>query len=183
VGHDVVVSARRAIVAIGAEPGKGSPMRLRAPLLFAALVALCGAAAAQGPRLAGGAWSGAYTCSQGLTGMTVTLAPRDAATADAVITFYAHPDNPGVESGCYEATGRYDAASGRLVLTPGRWIYKPGDGWRTTMLDGRLGADGVFAGRVIAPGSPSACTTFTLRRGAAPLKAPAAQCARPALVG
>lgn len=151
----------------------------RAAVVIAA-AALCAAA---GPRLHGGAWSGSYVCSQGLTGMTVTLAPRRGDAVDAVVTFYAHPDNPTVASGCYEASGRYEAASGHLVLEPGRWILKPGEGWRTTVLDGRLTADGGFAGRVIAPGTPTACANFALRLNAAPLKAPPAQCSRPALVG
>lgn len=115
--------------------------------------------------------------------MTVTLQPLRNDGVNAVITFYAHPANPRVESGCYEATGRYDAATGRLVLNPGPWLLKPGEGWRTTILDGRLTADGGYAGRVVAPDQPSACSTFTLRRNAPPLKAPPAQCSRPALVG
>ncbi|MDX2233301.1 MAG: hypothetical protein NW200_02270 [Hyphomonadaceae bacterium] len=152
-----------------------------AAMAWTAVVA--GAAEAQAPRLQGGAWSGAYTCSQGLTGMTVALRPAGASAVDATVTFYAHPDNPGVESGCYAASGRYDAATGRLVLNPGAWIHRPGDGWRTTVLDGAIAADGAFTGRVLAPGNPAACTTFALRRGAAPFKPPPPQCTRPALVG
>ncbi len=158
-------------------------MRLGAPLLSAALLALAAAAVAQPAPAPNGEWSGAYTCSQGLTGMTVSLRPLSAGEVDATVTFYAHPDNPQVESGCYAARGRYDAATGHLVLTPGRWIYKPSEGWQSTVLDGALSRDGAFAGRVVAPGNPSACARFTLRRGAVPLKAPPAQCTRPALVG
>lgn len=132
---------------------------------------------------AGGDYSGAYTCSQGLTGMTMSLRPGAGGTVDATVVFYAHPDNPGVESGCYAARGRLDA-NGHLLLVPGAWIYRPGPGWTTTQFDGRLdAAHGTFTGRVIAPRNPSACTTFALRRGAVPFKAAPAQCAKPALVG
>lgn len=151
----------------------------RAPLVLA-LLAVCGAAAAQ-PRIAGD-YSGQYYCSQGLTGMTVRLGSPRSGAVDATIVFYAHPNNPGVESGCYSATGRIES-DGRVRLTPGAWIYKPSEGWSMTVLEGRLAADGAFTGRIIAPTSPSACTTFTMRRGATPFKAPPAQCVREPLVG
>ena len=150
----------------------------------AAVAAIAGLAAAQPQHFAGGEYSGAYTCSQGLTGMTVSLRPLDGDLVDATITFYAHPDNPSVDSGCYGARGRLDRATGQLPLRPGAWIYRPGPSWSTTRLDGRLDATGsAYAGRVIAPGNPTACTTFALRRDARPLKAPPPQCVRPLLVG
>jgi hypothetical protein len=147
----------------------------------AGLAVAIGVAAAQAPL--GGDYSGAYTCSQGLTGMTVALRPTGGGEVDATITFFAHPDNPGVDSGCYAAHGRYDAATGRLVLNPGRWIHQPDAGWRTTALDGAISAAGAFTGRVLAPGTPTACTTFALQRNAKPFKPAPAQCTRPALVG
>jgi len=154
---------------------------MRRALLVVTLLAACGVAAAQPARIAGD-YSGQYTCSQGLTGMTVRLGQPRGGAVDATIVFFAHPDNPGVESGCYSARGRLDE-TGRLVLSPGAWIHKPGEGWSMTVLDGQIGADGAYAGRVIAPNSPSACARFALRRGATPHKAPPAQCVRPALVG
>ena len=144
-------------------------------------LAIAGFAAAQ-PSVSGD-YSGAYTCSQGLTGMTMSLRPAAGGDVDATVTFYAHPDNPGVESGCYAARGHLDA-TGRLLLMPGAWIYRPGPGWSTTQFDGRLdAAHGTFNGRVIAPRNPAACSTFALRRGAVPFKAAPAQCGKPALVG
>jgi hypothetical protein len=153
---------------------------MRRALLGLALLAVCGAAIAQ-PRV-GGDYSGQYYCSQGLTGMTVRLGvPRDGAV-DATIVFYAHPNNPGVASGCYSASGRVEP-DGRVRLAPVAWIHRPGESWSMTVLEGRLAADGAFTGRVIAPTAPSACTTFTMRRGATPFKAPPAQCVREPLVG
>jgi len=143
----------------------------------AAVVLATGLAAAQAPRFAGGQWSGEYTCSQGLTGMTVELRPQRGDEVDATVTFYAHPRNPGVESGCYGAQGTIDRATGRLVLRPTRWIYQPGENWSMTALDGRLDASGAgYAGRIVFAEHPSACTTFTLRRNARPLKALPSAC-------
>jgi len=146
-----------------------------------ALAAAAGAALAQPARIAGD-YSGQYTCSQGLTGMTVRLSPPRGDAVDAMIVYFAHPENPGVESGCYTARGRL-GPDGRIVLSPSAWVYKPSAGWSMTVLDGRIAADGGFSGRVVAPGNPSACTTFALRRGATAFKPPPAQCVRPPLVG
>lgn len=148
-----------------------------------ALAAIVGLGGAHAQRFAGGEYSGAYTCSQGLTGMTVSLRPAAGDMVDATVTFYAHPDNPGVDSGCYAARGRLDPQTGALTLTPGAWIFRPDEGWTSTRLEGRLDAGRTaFAGRVIAPGNPSACTSFALRRGAQPFKPPPPQCLRPALL-
>ncbi|KAF0179501.1 MAG: hypothetical protein IV086_15130 [Hyphomonadaceae bacterium] len=136
-----------------------------------------GLAAAQGPRAAGGQWSGAYTCSQGLTGMTVDLRPLRGEEMEATVTFYAHPDNPGVESGCYGARGTLDRETGRLVLRPTRWISRPGPGWSMTTLEGRIDANGAYAGRVVYAGDPRACRGFALRRNARPLNPPPPACA------
>jgi len=125
---------------------------------------------------AGGQWSGEYTCSQGLTGMTVELRPQRGDVVDATVIFFEHPRNPGVASGCYGARGVIDRATGRLELRPTRWIVKPGEGWSMTTLDGRLSADGGYSGRVIFAGEPAACANFTLRRNARPFKAAPAAC-------
>lgn len=156
----------------------GGTLKRRAALLIALAVA-CAAAAAAQPAIVGD-YSGQYTCSQGLTGMTVRLSPPRAGTVDATIVFFAHPDNPGVPSGCYTAHGRIQA-DGHLVLSPDAWLYRPSDSWSMTVLDGVVSANGAFAGRVVAPHYPSACSTFALRRGATPFKQAPAQCTRPAL--
>lgn len=144
---------------------------------IAALTALAASVAvAQPQRLMGGQWSGEYTCSQGLTGMTVELRPQRGDEVDATVTFFAHPRNPDVPSGCYGARGTIDRATGQLTLRPTSWIHRPGDNWSMTMLDGRIDAEGGFAGRIVAPGHPAACTTFTLHRNARPFKPAPTQC-------
>lgn len=141
-----------------------------------AAAALAGVALAVPPRVLNGQWSGEYTCSQGITGMTVELRPRRGDAVDATVTFFAHPANPAVESGCYAATGVVDRASGRLVLRPTAWILRPNPGWRMTSLDGRIDAAGSYDGRIVFAENPAACRTFTLRRGARPFKPAPAQC-------
>lgn len=137
-------------------------------------------ATAQAPRLSpgsgGGQWSGEYTCSQGLTGMTVEMRPLRGDTVDATIIFFAHPRNPDVPSGCYSARGVIDRTTGRVTLRPDAWIERPGDNWNMTTLDGRIDSEGGFSGRVVAPGNPSACADFTLRRNAWPFKPAPARC-------
>lgn len=141
------------------------------------LALLTAAAAFAQPAQVAGKWSGQYTCSQGLTGMTVELRPLRGDEVDATIVFFAHPSNPAVESGCYSARGTFDRANGRLVLRPSHWIHRPSGGWRMTTLDGRIepGRD-AFDGRVVFAENPSACTSFALRRNARPFKVPPAQC-------
>jgi hypothetical protein len=149
----------------------------------AALTALAASVAfAQPQRLMGGQWSGEYTCSQGLTGMTVELRPQRGDEVDATVIFFAHPRNPGVASGCYAARGTIDRASGRVVLRPTRWIVKPGESWSMTMLDGRVDAEGGYNGRVVFAGNPGACAAFALRRNARPFKPAPAQCVTQALM-
>jgi hypothetical protein len=150
------------------------------PALAMAAVLAGGFAAAQAPRAVAGSWSGAYTCSQGLTGMTLELRPLRGDAVDATVIFYAHPRNPAVASGCYGARGALDRATGQLTLRPTRWILRPDENWSMTTLDGRIDATGAYTGRVVFVGRPSACTTFALRRGAAPLTAPPAACTTPA---
>ena len=72
-----------------------------------------------------GPWSGEYVCNQGRTGLTLTIGRGDPGDVSALFHFYAAPGNARVPTGCFEMTGSYDPASGRLELKGGRWHAVP----------------------------------------------------------
>jgi hypothetical protein len=158
-------------------------MRKRLAIGFG-ILALCAAiipAALAKPaiKILSGRYSGEYTCAQGITGLTVDLRQRAARKVDAIVTFYEHPQNPGVPSGCFTASGTADAA-GHVTLNPGQWIVRPGPDWEMVVIDGRINASHrSFAGDMVFAPSPSDCTTFTLTRNAKPFKAAPAACTMP----
>ena len=75
-------------------------------------------------------WSGTYTCSQGLTGVTLSI-DLDDTVATAVFEFTAVPSNPSVPSGSSRMTGTVTqnaAGTASVDLVPGAWISQP-PGW------------------------------------------------------
>jgi hypothetical protein len=128
-------------------------------------------------------YSGEYTCTQGLTGMTLQLRPvgpsRNGPQAvEALVIYYEHPANPGVASGCFLSRGTFDHRTGEVSLDPDRWIYQPSPDWEMTRMAGRV-EERSFSGRIMALSGPSGCTTFSLKRGAKPFKPPPKECALP----
>lgn len=117
-----------------------------------------------------GEWVGTYTCSQGLTGITLTIAEATPTSTQALFHFYADPRNPKVPTGCFTMTGSYDPASGRLDLKQERWLLRPG-GYSMVGFAGAVDAAGsAFTGRVTRAG----CGEFELGRNPSPVAAPAA---------
>jgi hypothetical protein len=117
-----------------------------------------------------GTWTGTYVCLQGRTGLTLTVEEPDGARVRATFHFYADPGNPGVPTGCFSQTGRFDPATRRLTLAGGRWIVRPRD-YETVGLAGTVDRAGtVLAGRVT---QADGCTTFRLERRPAPAHAQA----------
>jgi hypothetical protein len=105
-----------------------------------------------------GVWGGTYTCSQGLTGMRLTITGSGGDTLMAVVAFYAVASNPNVPDGSYEMTGSYSAAGG-LVLTPDHWISQPA-GYEMVGLSGPPPSGNSMHGTVQSAG----CTTFSVTR-------------------
>ncbi len=152
-----------------------------------AAIAVLGIATAALAKPASGAssatYSGEYTCTQGLTGMTLQLRPVGARTGapqqvEALIVYYEHPANPGVASGCFLSRGTFDPRTGDVSLDPDRWVYRPSPDWEMTRMAGRV-EERSFSGRIMALSGPSGCTTFSLKRGAKPFKPPPKECALP----
>ena len=115
--------------------------------LAAAFLALsCTPALAADPT---GAWSGTYSCGQGLTSGDLVIARSNAGSLQAVFHFFAHPSNPGVPEGCFSMFGAIDA-NGHISLRPMRWIVQPPN-YLMAGLEGEIDPLGTsIDGRVVA---------------------------------
>lgn len=145
---------------------------------LSAFLAGCAALLFAGEALAQpfGSWAGEYTCAQGLTSMTLDVRETNRGGIAALATFCANPKNPGVPSGCFTMTGRYNAEFGLLMLRQDAWIQRPGDTWFMIDLDGKIDKSGkIFSGSVLFPAAPGACDMFSLKRTIAPPR-PAGAC-------
>ena len=105
-----------------------------------------------------GAWNGTYTCSQGLTGMRLTITGAGGDAVKATVEFYPVASNPGVPSGSYALTGNYSASSG-LVLIPDHWINEP-SGYEMVGFSGPPPDGNSMHGTIQSTG----CTTFSVTR-------------------
>lgn len=114
-----------------------------------------------------GSWTGSYVCTQGLTGLDLTVEASPGGQLVALFRFYGLPGNPTVPSGAFRMSGRV-APDGRVVLLASEadWIEHPRR-YIVVGLAGAVSADGTrFTGVVTnGDGSPSrGCTTFSLMR-------------------
>lgn len=71
-----------------------------------------------------GVWQGSYTCSQGLTGLTVTLKGNHSGEVTGLFEFYPLPQNPNVPVGTYTVSGKY-FSNNKIILSPLKWVNKP----------------------------------------------------------
>ncbi|WP_336086140.1 hypothetical protein [Nocardia sp. SSK8] len=101
-----------------------------------------------------GTWIGTYECSQGTTGLTLTVQSEIRAEFD----FYPTPDNPTVPSGRFSMRWRVD--SGRLEFRQSAWIDRPGSYVMVDLVADRTDSTTTLTGKVIGGG----CTTFQLSR-------------------
>ena len=112
-----------------------------------------------------GTWAGSYTCAQGLTGISLQVAPVKDSTVSVLEDFYPVPANPAVPEGSVRFRGTLSGSTVRL--TPISWVVHPA-GYFLTPLAGALPSNNgsAFSGTVIGTG----CTTFSVRR--APVNPP-----------
>lgn len=131
-------------------------------------------AAGADPRTVLGEWVGTYTCAQGLTGLTLTIAEATPTRARALFHFYADPQNPRVPTGCFTMDGSYDPTEGSLRLGGKDWLLRP-SGYQVVSFTGTVDSEGrrfeglVTGARARLPG----CTTFHLARAPSPASPPA----------
>ena len=83
-----------------------------------------------------GAWVGGYTCAQGYTGGTLQIGRLHGKHFEGVFKFYPTIKNPSVPVGSYTISGDYDAESGRVLINPGTWIYRPLNFYNTVIVGG-----------------------------------------------
>jgi hypothetical protein len=107
-----------------------------------------------------GTWNGVYACSQGVTGLTLTITPDGDDKVTATFSFYAVKENPSVPSGEFTMFGRLQSRAGHLALMPMLWTTRP-PFYVTVGLDGDYDpVSGEYHGQVHGPG----CGLFHLRR-------------------
>lgn len=107
-----------------------------------------------------GTWEGQYGCTQGLTGLTLTIEPGEGGNVTAVFEFYAVEENPDVPSGSYRMAGTY--ADGRLQLEGVEWIEQP-PGY--VMVGYVSNTDlGIDPNRIFGTVEGSGCNIFEMRR-------------------
>ena len=121
-------------------------MRRRLIALAAALLLTPAVAAAADDDFTtpAGTWTGTYVCSQGGTGLTLTLDASTDGKLSGTFEFYATKANPGVPDGSFTVEGAWQQ-SGKLSLHGVRWIKQP-DGYGMVSLEGQA-----YAGE---PGEP-----------------------------
>lgn len=138
-----------------------SRQRLGGLALLALLPLLLPGCASQSPVSIAGQWLGAYTCSDGLTGLTLDIGEPLGEHVPATFSFYALPSNPNVPSGRFWMGGSF-SDNERLVLTAGGWMEQP-PGYELLDLDGTLSNDRqTYSGIVL--GSTD-CTGFFVSKG------------------
>lgn len=130
----------------------------RSTAIAAALVLGTSAAVAQDAASAATVWRGRYVCNQGATGVDLVLTAGKAGRLHGYFLFYPTLDNPAVPRGCFKVEGMA-GANGHMIARAGELVSQPAD-YQTVDLDGVIGADGVWSGRVDGPN----CGAFELRR-------------------
>lgn len=109
-----------------------------------------------------GAWTGTYTCAQGLTGVSFAFEPPEGGEISAVVSFYAVPSNPGVPSGSFRVRGNQPGPKDQsLTMFPDGWIKRP-PGYVMVGFDLQLSGDDM-ALRATLSGA-AGCTTALLGR-------------------
>ena len=135
-------------------------------LALVALAAMSPAYADDGETTLTGTWRGSYVCSQGLTGLTLTIERQNGRTFSGVFQFYPVAGNPAVPDGCFTVSGQVTEPGG-LDIIGSRWIKQPA-GYITVDLHGRLSRGGTaFAGEVETPARGKLCSTFALSKASA----------------
>jgi eukaryotic-like serine/threonine-protein kinase len=106
-----------------------------------------------------GTWRGSYVCSQGTTGLLLTIASLGTDQLTATFSFYPVAENPTVPRGSFTMTGVY--RNGQMTLHGDRWVDRPPN-YSMVGLTATPGAGSprLLRGSVTLPG----CTTFTVAR-------------------
>ncbi|GAA4401251.1 hypothetical protein GCM10023147_40620 [Tsukamurella soli] len=111
------------------------------------------------PALAG-IWRGSYTCNQGRTGLTLTIAAGSASAGTATFAFAPLPDGPTVPDGSYSMS--VTRSHGGVEFLPVAWIQHP-SAW--TMVGLTVPGPVNWSGSELTGSVDYAgCSTFTVTR-------------------
>lgn len=107
-----------------------------------------------------GEWEGRYTCSKGITGVTIAIAQ----TGNKVIaefSLYPVPENPNIPRGVAKYEGDFNSTSRRMSFPRGTWIDEPAPFWTAFGFQGQFDESlETFSGKM----EHHSCTTINLRR-------------------
>lgn len=106
-----------------------------------------------------GTWEGEYVCSQGVTGMTLTIVDTGG-DLDAVVEWFEVESNPGIDPGAYAMEGSINGTELRLEAT--EWIDQP-EGYMMVPIAASLDTSGSAPKLEGAVDSPS-CTDLVVTR-------------------
>ncbi|HEX2316033.1 MAG TPA: protein kinase [Thermomonospora sp.] len=108
-----------------------------------------------------GEWKGTYTCTQGLTNISLNITESANGGLEATFRFSPHPSNPSVPSGAFAMKGTFNG--GVLDLNGDHWIQQP-PGYLMVDLKANVSEPRpmVINGEVDSTGSD--CSTFSIRR-------------------
>jgi hypothetical protein len=92
--------------------------------------------------LISGKWVGTYDCSQGITGVTVTISPTES-KVKAIFSFYPLSENPYVPSGVFKSEGVFDPNTRWIDFPEGEWElgkrpYTFWKGWKALGFQGQF---------------------------------------------
>jgi hypothetical protein len=109
-----------------------------------------------------GNWQGTFTCAQGLTGISLHVAPEQNGAVAVTEDIYPVPANADVPPGSADARGTLSGTTARLAGVA--WRVQPASDWVLANFIGTVPAPGAntFSGTTAGPG----CTTFRVQRAA-----------------
>lgn len=104
-----------------------------------------------------GIWEGTYTCSLGITGVTIDI---DQTGNTVIADFYPVPDNPNILRGRARYKGDFNSPSRWMSFSEGKWINRPAD-WTAYPFDGQFDKNlKTFSGKM----DGYRCTTINLKK-------------------
>lgn len=106
-----------------------------------------------------GIWEGTYTCSRGITGVTIDIDQTENAVI-ADFSLHPVPENPNVPRGLARYEGNFNSTSRRMSFPRGIWINKPASSWTAFPFHGQFDENlKTFSGEM----DGYRCTTINLK--------------------
>ena len=107
-----------------------------------------------------GEWEGKYTCSQGVTGVTIAI-DQTGNKVIAELSLYPVAENPNIPRGLAKYEGNFNSISRRMIFPEGTWLNNPGLFWTAFGFQGQFDENlEIFSGKM----DHRSCTIFNLRR-------------------